>query len=313
MYRPRHRLGSAVIALSLLVALLLVNQGVTFSASPPPSTAPTSPQHFVATLGYGQDDWAANVYNPHKINVYVGDTITWVNHSKLEPHTVSFGPMSVLQGLSRARVLVTPQQGGPPQLALNPMLAFPTRSATYDGTGFANSGFLRQGQRWSVTFTRPGTYRYFCLLHFPGMFGVVVVHTRPAPSHNYSVLTGYGPSTSAADAYFPEILTIHAGDTVTWRGAEFHTITLAPAATIAHLRANFIVPVPQAGGPPKLTLNPQVVLPTGGHVYNGTGMLSSGLLQPPHNTFSITFTKPGIYHYSCLIHPGMDGTIRVLA
>jgi plastocyanin len=27
----------------------------------------------------------------------------------------------------------------------------------------------------------------------------------------------------------------------------------------------------------------------------------------------LTFTKPGVYKYYCLIHPGMAGTITVLA
>jgi plastocyanin len=29
--------------------------------------------------------------------------------------------------------------------------------------------------------------------------------------------------------------------------------------------------------------------------------------------FTLTFTKPGVYKYYCLIHPGMAGTITVLA
>ena len=286
--------------------------GVTHSAASRQVTAPTSHQTFHAQAGFGTDDWAANIYSPHQINIYVGDTITWKNKGLLEPHTITFGPMSLLRQLSQQTILAAPQAAGPPQLQLNPRFALPTRRATYNGSGFANSGFLRHGQSWTLTFTRVGTYRYYCLLHFPGMFGVVVVNPRPTESHNYTVRTGYGPVTSAADAYFPEVLTIHAGSTVTWTGAEFHTVTFAPASTIAHLRANFVIPVPQKGGPPKLTVNPQVAYPGGGNVYNGTGFLTSGILQAPHNQFSVTFPKPGIYHYSCVVHPGMDGTIRVI-
>ncbi|MGH2411881.1 MAG: cupredoxin domain-containing protein [Chloroflexota bacterium] len=274
--------------------------------------APTGPQHFVATAGYGGDDWAANIYSPQKINIYAGDSVTWTNRGRLEPHTISFGSMPLLRKLAQQLVQVAPQKAGPPQLSFNSQAAFPTRAATYDGTGFANSGLLQQGQRWTIRFTRPGTYKYHCLIHFPGMTGTVVVHPRPAGSRSYTVLTGYGSGNSAADVFFPDTLTVHVGSTVTWKHAFFHTVTFASVNTIRRLRKEFIVPVPQKGGPPKLTINPAVAFPAGGTVESGIPMLSSGILQPPHSKFSVTFTKPGVYHYACLVHFGMDGTIRVI-
>lgn len=313
MQLPRYVL--AVVAAIFVSCLALVGSGrqAVHSATLRQAVAPTAPHHYIATVGYGQDDWAANIYSPHAMNIYVGDTVTWVNRGRLEPHTVTFGSMSRLRFLSQNRVLVTPKQNGPPELALNPALALATRRAQYDGSGFANSGFLRQGQRWTITFTRAGTYRYYCLLHFPGMFGVVMVRPRPAASQNYSVRTGYGSNTSGADVYFPDDLTVHVGSTVTWYGAVFHTISFAPAAVIAALRPQLIVPVPHKGGPPKLTLNPKIALASGGNIENGSGLyINSGILQPQHNTFSVTFTKPGVYHYACLVHFGMDGVIRVL-
>jgi len=313
IHRPRVPIFIAGAFVLSLGALSLGGTDATYSAAPRQSVAPTSPHHYIATVGYGADDWAANIYSPHRINIYVGDTITWINRGLLEPHTVSFGSMTLLRKLFQQIVLATPQSSGPPQLALNPMLALPTHRATYDGAGYANSGFLREGQKWTITFTRPGTYRYHCLVHFLGMFGVVVVNPRPRAAHTYLVRTGYGSeTTSAADAYFPEALTVHVGSTVTWTGAVFHTVTFAPATLIDQLRAQFIVPVPQKAGPPKLTLNPRVAFPTGGTVYNGSGILNSGILRPPHNQFVVTFTTPGVYHYGCLVHPGMDGTIQVI-
>ncbi len=312
MHRPRVLICMAGAFIVSLGAGALVGTGVTHSAVPRQSTAPTSPHHYIASVGYGTDDWAVNLYSPHRINIYVGDTITWVNRSRLEPHTISFGAVSALRKLSQQKILVTPQASGQPQLQLNPAFALPTRRLTYDGTGYANSGFLRTGKRWTISFTRPGIYRYYCLLHFPGMFGVVVVNPRPTTAHTYTVQTGYGSDTSAADAFFPEDLTVHVGSTVTWTGANFHTVTFASATEIAQLRTQFILPVPQQTGPPKLVVNPKVAFPMGGHVYNGSGILSSGILQPPHTQFAVTFTTPGVYHYSCLIHPGMDGVIRVI-
>ena len=50
------------------------------------------------------------------------------------------------------------------------------------GTGYANSGVLLppmspQGPHtYSLTFTKPGTYTYWCVVHVPvGMRGTVVV------------------------------------------------------------------------------------------------------------------------------------------
>lgn len=198
----------------------------------------------------------------------------------------------------------------PPTLV--PEIGFPTKRASYNGAGYANSGFLQKGQKWSIRFTRAGTYKYYCLIHFPGMVGTVIVHPRPAISNHYYVRAGYGNDVSAADAFFPETLTIQGGDTVTWYGEIFHTVTFAPVATINQLRKAFIQPVPQKNGPPKLMINPQTAFSMGGATYDGQGLASSGLLQPPRTTYSLTFTRAGVYRYGCLIHPGMDGTIRVL-
>jgi plastocyanin len=312
IHRPHFLTLTPAALLVSLGALALVGPRVTHSAAPPQSTAPTSPHHYTASAGYGTDDWAANIYSPHTINIYAGDTITWVNRGMLEPHTITFGPLAQLRQLDQRLILTTPQASGPPQLAFNPLIALPTRQATYNGTGLANSGLLTHGRAWTIRFTRSGTYHYYCMIHFPGMFGVVVVHPRPIATHTYSVQTGYGSATSAADVYFPEVLTVHTGSTVMWTGAVFHTVTFAPPAVIDQLRAHLILPVPQKTGPPALTLNPKIAFPTGGTVYNGTGILSSGILQPPHNQFAVTFTKPGVYHYHCLVHPGMDGIIRVI-
>lgn len=312
IHRPRILLFTAAAFLVSLGALFLAAPRVTHSAAPLAVAAPTSPHHFTASAGYGTDDWAANVYSPHEINIYLGDTITWVNRGILEPHTVTFGPLAQLRQLDRHLILTTPQANGPPRLAFNPLVALPTQQATYNGTGIANSGLLTRGRTWTVRFTRSGTYRYYCMIHFPGMSGVVVVHPRPVATRTYSIRTGYGSATSAADVFFPEVLTIHAGSTVTWTGAQFHTVTFAPATVIDQLRTQLIIPVPQKTGPPQLTLNPRIAFPSGGTVYNGTGMINSGILQPPHNQFAVTFTKPGVYHYGCLVHPGMDGTIRVI-
>jgi hypothetical protein len=106
--------------------------------------------------------------------------------------------------------------------------------------------------------------------------------------------------------------------TVQWVGG-FHTVSFGPPALLKKLQQSFIVPVPQTSGPPLLTLNPRVALPSGGTTYSGTGFVNSGILPltlPPGSTappsFTLTFTKAGTYPYVCLVHPGMDATITVL-
>lgn len=81
---------------------------------------------------------AVNINNfafaPKELTVAVGTTVTWTNKDE-EPHTV-----------------VTP--GG--------------------GPAVFKSAALDSGDKFSFTFTKPGTYRYFCSVH-PFMTGTVIV------------------------------------------------------------------------------------------------------------------------------------------
>ena len=122
-------------------------------------------------------------------------------------------------------------------------------------------------------------------------------------------------------------VTIHAGDSVLWNGKAlaggFHTVDI-PAVGKPDLP--LIVPTgtkvsgvkDAAGNPfwfnglPNLTFNTALFTPQGGHRYNGSKRIDSGLpLGPPHS-FKVKFTKPGVYHYFCDVHYGMRGTIVVL-
>lgn len=65
--------------------------------------------------------------------------------------------------------------GGPPAENTPPIVI---DGGTYDGTGFRNSGivlsFPPQLYQYKLTFSKPGTYEYFCLVH-PEMQGTVTV------------------------------------------------------------------------------------------------------------------------------------------
>ena len=125
-------------------------------------------------------------------------------------------------------------------------------------------------------------------------------------------------------AFLPSMLTVRAGDTVTWtlNTDELHTVTFLSGAD---LPADF-VPVP-GGGPTDFMLNPQTLAPTRApgapvEVYSGTGFVDSAGLSdvaqgppgtPPNNSFSLVFDTPGTYKLVCQIHPFMRGQVQVLA
>jgi plastocyanin len=48
---------------------------------------------------------------------------------------------------------------------------------TYDGTALVNSGVIPPGGTFNLTFTKAGTFEYYCLFHDDdeGMMGTVIV------------------------------------------------------------------------------------------------------------------------------------------
>jgi plastocyanin len=133
-----------------------------------------------------------------------------------------------------------------------------------------------------------------------------------------------------APAFFPRAVTIHAGDTVTWQVLGFHTVTfpgahrpypsIAPVGTQPAAKDATGAPFWWVGKLPQLTISPLTLLPQGEATISSTSQVrSSGLVrvlsappgQPPA-PFSLTFTRPGTYHYQCAIHPGMRGVVIVV-
>jgi plastocyanin len=104
--------------------------------------------------GAGETGYAVNMYLPGSTFIRPGDTVTW-SFTWDEPHSVTFGQ----------------PQGDPTAPAAS-------NTATYDGTGVVNSGlvFPTPGQEstFSVTFTKTGSFDYYCVIH-PAMTGKVVV------------------------------------------------------------------------------------------------------------------------------------------
>jgi plastocyanin len=125
--------------------------------------------------------------------------------------------------------------------------------------------------------------------------------------------------------FFPQNLKIKAGTTVNFKLAskrEIHTITIGPAPYTTAIEHSFITPQPKPGGPPTLLVNPLAGFPsdppplppyTGAN--HGNGFEATGILAAPGgplpSSMKITFTKPGVYNYECVVHEEMDGKITV--
>jgi plastocyanin len=132
---------------------------------------------------------------------------------------------------------------------------------------------------------------------------------------------------SEANDFFPHVTTIHVGDSVRFRLSGFHTVDLPkkggdplPFATTGAPQSGIL---DAAGAPfwfngqPQIGFNPPLLVSRFGKVagYNGSKRLTSGLPLangriPP---MTVNFTKQGTYDYYCNLHPGMEGTIKVLA
>ncbi len=138
------------------------------------------------------------------------------------------------------------------------------------------------------------------LLAFAGCGGGASVPQSPpaVPQGTWNLSTGGSEQQEAIQAldFYPNSITIHVGDTLTW----------ANPTSIPHT-----VSIPQAGHtPPPGPPNPA---PVGGNVFDNSAYISSGFLTKG-KTYTVQFNKPGTYAYYCLVHaPEMTGRIVVVA
>ncbi|MCW2952152.1 MAG: hypothetical protein JWQ48_1322 [Conexibacter sp.] len=134
------------------------------------------------------------------------------------------------------------------------------------------------------------------------------------------------PPTADLDSFSLAHVTVHVGDNVRWVFRGLHTVTF-PRQGRADIP--FIVPDPtgtkytginDAAGAPfwfngqtRLTLDPLGALRQGGRTEDGTRVTGSGIFfgNAPTPPYTLTFPKQGVYRYDCVIHPGMEGTVRV--
>ena len=122
---------TGIVGLLSVLALSLVMVGCTHAVRT--ASGSTQRRNEVAMLDFR--------FHPDSLNVFTGDTVTWVNKGRV-PHTTTSGA------------------DGKPD-------------------GLWDTKHLARGESFSYVFSQPGTYHYFCRPHHGlGMKGVVVVTNR---------------------------------------------------------------------------------------------------------------------------------------
>ena len=266
---------------------------------------------------------------PKEITVNAGDAI-WFQFAPMGMpgfHTVTFPSGEDLPPLFAPDIVdgtpvASPE--GPPRLIINPVVAFPDGRTEYDGTGMANSGLdvlrAEDAPPYALTFTAPGTYEYYCVVHAIVMEGSVTVQEAgaalPSDAAAYeamaqeqfaveleigmAALAEAGAATPTTEdgaawdvsagagglnqarvmRFLPREVTIKVGDTVRWTDR-----STGEPHTVTFLGGTEppedVLIEPQEGGPPKLIQNYQSFLPIGESSFDGTGYRNSGFLGLP--------------------------------
>ncbi|MFN8591167.1 MAG: plastocyanin/azurin family copper-binding protein [Thermomicrobiales bacterium] len=135
--------------------------------------------------GAGDDQARILRFLPATLEIKAGDTVRWINHSRSEPHTVTFLGAGAEQPED---IRIEADSAGLPRLVQNPLTFFPQGDRRYRGEGLTNSGFLGEidgqllpgGFHYDLTFDAPGVYPYYSVLHGagpagPGMTGTIIV------------------------------------------------------------------------------------------------------------------------------------------
>lgn len=310
--------------LILALAVATIASGCSSGSVGTPTPSPTSSHWFVQAGGSSQSEAVQGLaYYPKTITIDAGDAITWTFPAG-EPHTVAF---------------LGPKASPPPPT--DPSVAQPAGGSTYDGTVYTSSGFVLGGKSYALTFTKAGTYKYYCLIHGE-MVGTVVVAPPGTPyPQTQSDITDAAQTSLQADlaaatnalSLFPYAAGgahVAAGlspglgapplgpssvvrflDGTTLQDTNV-TVALGTTVVWTNLDSNLphTVTFPVAGQ--QLPAMDPFSPPSGPSTYDGSTLTNSGPLFGGQS-FSLTFTKAGTYTYDCLFHDdeGMTGTVTV--
>ncbi len=121
-----------------------------------------------AVAGVSTKNGDVTKFYPSAITVRAGEQLTFTDRDVQDPHTVTFGPVA---GDPRNPLTgVFPSGPGNPKAfngtsALNSGYLFHKSQSDYWNLKFSPAAALAPRTEWSVTFTTPGTYNFYCDLH----------------------------------------------------------------------------------------------------------------------------------------------------
>lgn len=231
-------------------------------APPPPPAAAGPMTRHVAIANYQ--------YAPASMTVNSGDTVQWdwaggdVNHSV----TSLGGALESLE--SHVGAIVSAILGAP------------------------------AGGNYSHTFSRVGSYQYFCRVH-PDMTGSVNVVASGAPDTQ----PANPPSSTPATAATPDVKPARAAKTFAVRIADF---AFAPGKLSIGL--GDVVKWSWTGADNNHSVTGNVGQSEQFESHPGL-KIPEVTKAPAGGTFSHTFTHKGTFRYFCRVHPGMTGEVSV--
>jgi plastocyanin len=318
--------------------------------------APSSIRHLVPKAFLATYSPDVNDFFLHKVTINQGDAISFVVNGF---HNVDLpGASGKDLPLVTAGAIVTGAKdaaGTPfwfnrrvPALGLNHALLASGGGTTYDGSTRVYSGLpLGPPRPFKVTFTKAGTYKYFCDVH-PGMIGYVVVLAKgkPVPSAKQDaaalakqlsadvaaakklaatkVAAGHvslGVSNANGVelfAMFPATLRVKPGAIVTFSmskaSREVHSATFGPKSYLKTLADSFSTPnfLPAATYPSSGMFPVGLASTSHGNGFANTGLVDADAATPTIPlSGKIKFLQAGTYHYICVVHAFMRGTVIV--
>lgn len=313
--------------LRLLTAFVAAIAAIVLPLSVTGAALPTSthhPRHHATTWSVQVGNESADKaiqgmrYLPSNIWIHSGDAVRWTAGST-EIHTVTFlAAHQQLKPFDPTNPLQTTKQGG----------------EWYRPGHYFNSGVLTTEtgpvlgmttvRDYRLSFGRPGTYTYYCLVHGVAMRGTI--HVRPRWSHlpytqaQYDRQAAWQGKAVLADGYRLWAATKHQassrrviegnddGTAMVMRFV-YPTVRVRQWQTVTWANIGM-------GAPHTVTFGKEpanIFAPVGNPRWFHGGQLSSGI-QVPGSTFRVRFVKPGVYHYICALHDsmGMVGTVVVV-